>query len=83
MRLYLFSSVLLIHQCSGGWVDPDTTISDKFITSLVDKRAYELVFSDEFNKDGRSFNDGYDPRWTSMEKDDYTNFALQYYKGKN
>ena len=58
----------------------DTSISNKFVTSFVDKRVYELVFSDEFEKENRFFHDGYDPKWTAMNKDDYTNFALQYYK---
>lgn len=71
---------IIISQCSGGWIDPDTSISEKFVTSFVDKRVYELVFSDEFEKEGRFFNDGYDPKWTAMNKDDYTNYALQYYK---
>jgi beta-glucan synthesis-associated protein KRE6 len=69
--------LIVISQCSGGWIDPDTSISEKFVTSFVDKRVYELVFSDEFEKDGRFFHD---PKWTAMEKDDYTNYALQYYK---
>lgn len=42
---------------------------------------YELVFSDEFNVDNRVFHDGFDPKWTSIHKDDYTNYALQYYRG--
>ena len=42
-------------------------------------RTYELVFSDEFNTDHRSFNDGHDPRWTALEKNDYTNDAQHYY----
>lgn len=41
--------------------------------------AYKLVFSDEFNTPGRSFTDGKDPRWTAMDKNDYTNNALHYY----
>jgi hypothetical protein len=28
------------------------------------------VFSDEFEQDGRLFNNGYDPRWTSINKND-------------
>ena len=44
-------------------------------------KTYDLVFSDEFNIAGRSFADGADPRWTAINKDDYTNDALQYYRG--
>ena len=28
------------------------------------------VFSDEFEQDGRSFEDGGDPRWTAIDKND-------------
>ena len=45
-------------------------------------RVYDLVFSDEFNVAGRSLHDGNDPRWTAMNKDDYTNAALQYYNNE-
>jgi len=34
------------------------------------------------NPKHRYFYDGTDPRWTSINKDDYTNFALQYYNSK-
>lgn len=44
---------------------------------------YQLVFSDEFNTPNRQFYDGADPRWTAMEKNDYTNDALHYYSEKN
>jgi len=30
------------------------------------------VFSDEFEQDGRKFNDGSDPRWTALNKNDCT-----------
>jgi beta-glucanase (GH16 family) len=46
-------------------------------------RFYELVFSDEFNVPGRTFEDGVDPRWTALEKNDYTNDALHYYTAEN
>ncbi|CAN0058786.1 unnamed protein product [Hapterophycus canaliculatus] len=32
-----------------------------------------------FCRAGRSFDDGHDPRWTAMHKNDYTNGALQFY----
>lgn len=41
------------------------------------------VFSDEFETEGRSFADGQDPRWTAIDKNDYTNNALHYYKHEN
>jgi len=48
--VYLLSSALFVH---SGWVDPDTLHENKFLKSLKDDRIYELVFSDEFNTDGR------------------------------
>ena len=45
--------------------------------------TYQLVFSDEFNIPSRTFEDGSDPRWTALEKNDYTNDALHYYAAAN
>lgn len=69
----------------SGWVDPDTKEEDRSTTSLYveDNREYEIVFSDEFEVDGRSFKDGEDPRWTSIDKNDYTNDALHFYSSDN
>ena len=46
-------------------------------------KTFELVFSDEFNMAGRAFTDGADPRWTALDKNDYTNDALHYYTPEN
>ena len=46
-------------------------------------RIYDLVFSDEFNTPHRTFGDGSDPRWTALEKNDYTNDAQHYYSVDN
>lgn len=46
-------------------------------------KTFELVFSDEFNTPNRNFADGSDPRWTALDKNDYTNDALHYYSPKN
>lgn len=45
--------------------------------------THKLVFSEEFNVAERSFEDGSDPRWTALEKNDYTNDALHYYSTAN
>lgn len=73
--------VLLLRTASvgGGWVDPDSKSESLLTTSLVSGREYELVFSDEFEVDGRTFDDGHDPRWTALHKNDYSNDALQFY----
>lgn len=44
---------------------------------------FSLVFSDEFNSPHRSFADGNDPRWTALDKNDYTNNAQHYYSSDN
>lgn len=41
------------------------------------------VFSDEFEEPGRTFHDGNDPRWTAINKNDYTNAALHFYSPEN
>ncbi len=68
---------LLWASVAGSWVDPDSAAADLKTRSLVDGQELEMVFSDEFNVPGRSFNDGHDPRWTALHKNDYTNTALQ------
>lgn len=66
----------------ASWIDKDTPHEHHHLKSLVDKSELVLVFSDEFEAEGRSFADGHDPKWTSINKDDYTNDALQYYKNE-
>lgn len=75
--LFIFSWFLV--ECNGGWIDPDTKPQYYKAKSYTKDKDYELVFSDEFDIAGRSFHDGSDPKWTAINKDDYTNFALQYY----
>eukprot|EP01041_Mallomonas_annulata_P010296 gene10296-21494_t len=66
----------------GGWVDPDTLDEDRYTKSNVDGRIHQIVFSDEFNVENRDFADGNDPKWTAMNKNDYTNYALHYYSNR-
>lgn len=46
-----------------GLIDLDTPQSAFTIPSYVDGSQLELIFSDEFNTDGRSFYPGDDPYW--------------------
>jgi hypothetical protein len=77
--------VLLLSQLTtltlASWIDPDTP--EDVLTTLPltegDSRTYSLVFSDEFDVAGRTFEDGADPRWTAMNKNDFTNNPLHYY----
>lgn len=78
LLLALLSQLLLL-TVRAGWVDPDTMPADMNRTSFVTGKLHKLVFSDEFNTPNRNFHDGSDPRWTAIHKDDYTNYALQYY----
>mmetsp|Transcript_23039 Transcript_23039/g.45542 ORF Transcript_23039/g.45542 Transcript_23039/m.45542 type:complete len:502 (-) Transcript_23039:357-1862(-) len=64
---------------SSIWVDPDTP-SDAFVSKIMGQdKPYELVMSDEFNRPGRSFVDGRDPKWTALDRPDTVNDPLQYY----
>ena len=64
------------------------------LQSYSDGKIYDLVMSDEFNRDGRSFKDGDDPMWTAIDKSDddlasngrsleYYNSSMAYTKGGN
>ena len=70
-----------------GWVDPDTEDKVKIVKSYETGIDYHLVMSDEFNRDGRSFHDGADPMWTSMDKNDEDRgsgtMALEFYNSTN
>ena len=72
-------AVAMVHvaESGRGWIDPDTPDTAETIDSLIDGTQHVLVFSDEFEVPDRSFRDGDDPRWTAMNKNDYTNTALQ------
>jgi len=48
------------------WVDPDTPVEVCEGQTDRDGTTMELVFSDEFNIDGRTFVDGHDPVWTAV-----------------
>lgn len=60
------------------WVDPDTP-EDRHVYTSSRGDPWELVMSDEFNIPNRSFNPGEDHMWTSIEKPDGVNAALEVY----
>mmetsp|Transcript_16331 Transcript_16331/g.35295 ORF Transcript_16331/g.35295 Transcript_16331/m.35295 type:complete len:695 (+) Transcript_16331:213-2297(+) len=62
---------------------PSTAPSSVTPAPTQPERIYDLVFSDEFNTPHRTFKDGNDPRWTALEKNDYTNDAQHYYSNDN
>lgn len=47
-------------------VDPDTPESARTRLNVDGRTRMNLVFSDEFNVDGRSFYPGDDPYWVSL-----------------
>ncbi|ETL91052.1 hypothetical protein L917_10354, partial [Phytophthora nicotianae] len=60
------------------WVDPDTPERDHVYISSRG-RKWDLVMSDEFNVVNRSFRPGDDHMWTSVEKPDGVNGAMELY----
>lgn len=56
----------LLKNVRTGLIDPDTPKSAYTRTTHKGKKQ-NLVFSDEFNKDGRTFYDGDDPYWQGMD----------------
>lgn len=50
-----------------GLIDPETPSSALTMKSFVDGRKMNLVFSDEFNTDGRSFYPNDDPFWEAVD----------------
>ncbi|KAJ0407514.1 hypothetical protein ATCC90586_002179 [Pythium insidiosum] len=60
------------------WVDPDTPEDRQTYTSSRGD-VWELTMSDEFNVPGRSFKPGDDHIWTSIDKPDGVNAALEIY----
>lgn len=49
-----------------GLIDPDTP-QDALTRTGFDGKEYQLVFSDEFNVDGRQFYAGMDPYWEAVD----------------
>ncbi|KAJ7573926.1 beta-glucan synthesis-associated [Mycena floridula] len=63
-----------------GVIDADTPESAKTIKSFNDDGAeYQLVFSDEFNTDGRSFYPGDDPYWEAVDLNYWQTGDLEWY----
>lgn len=50
-----------------GLIDDDTPHEVYTKTSYRDGSEWQLVFSDEFNTDGRSFYPGDDPYWEAAD----------------
>lgn len=55
----------LLSNTRSGLIDPDTPETAKTRKSWFDGTSLKLVFSDEFNKNNRTFYPGDDPFWTA------------------
>lgn len=64
---------------SFGLIDADTPESAMTWTSLETGDVWDLVFSDEFNTDGRSFNAGDDPYWEAGNQHYWSTNNLEWY----
>ncbi|RLN62694.1 hypothetical protein BBJ29_007352 [Phytophthora kernoviae] len=75
------SSTTSLYPTKSGikdWVDPDTP-EDRHLYTNSRGRKWDLVMSDEFNVANRSFRPGDDHIWTSLDKPDGVNGALEIY----
>ncbi|GAA6015584.1 hypothetical protein JCM10207_008135 [Rhodosporidiobolus poonsookiae] len=61
-----------------GLIDRDTP-EDAYTRTGLDGEKYELVFSDEFNVDGRTFWPGDDPYWEAVDLHYWGTLDLQWY----
>ncbi|KAG9407033.1 hypothetical protein AC1031_001665 [Aphanomyces cochlioides] len=66
----------------GIWVDVDTPENARTKVSTRGE-TWELVMSDEFEIDGRTFEAGKDHLWTALDMADGVNAALEYYNVTN
>ncbi|KZV83153.1 glycoside hydrolase family 16 protein [Exidia glandulosa HHB12029] len=62
-----------------GLIDPDTPQAEHTITSFNTGEEWDLVFSDEFNVEGRSFYPGDDPYWEAVDLHYYQTSNLEWY----
>ncbi|KIY63440.1 glycoside hydrolase family 16 protein [Cylindrobasidium torrendii FP15055 ss-10] len=62
-----------------GLIDEDTPESAYEKTNLRDNSKWTLVFSDEFNTDGRTFYPGEDPYWEAVDMHYWSTNNLEWY----
>ncbi|KZP14597.1 glycoside hydrolase family 16 protein [Athelia psychrophila] len=66
---------------TGNWglVDLDTPSSAYTTTSYGDGSEWQLIFSDEFNTDGRTFYPGDDPYWEALNLHYWATNNMEWY----
>ncbi|KAK4703627.1 beta-glucan synthesis-associated protein KRE6, partial [Phenoliferia sp. Uapishka_3] len=62
----------------AGLIDADTP-TEVYQRTGFDGKSYNLVFSDEFNKDGRTFWPGDDPFWEAVDLHYWATTDLEWY----
>jgi len=79
MRLSLLAAVASSAAASDCcWCDAETPATSSSITGS-DGGKYGLVFSDEFNQKGRTFENGADSKWTALNIGDTSNKGTAFY----
>ena len=68
-----------IQQVRTSLIDPDTPPEAHTKTSVRDGRELQLVFSDEFETDGRSFYPGDDPIWEAVDLEYWVTENYEWY----
>ncbi|BEI92175.1 uncharacterized protein CcaverHIS019_0409950 [Cutaneotrichosporon cavernicola] len=63
-------------------IDPDTPVEAHSKVSLETGETWDLIFSDEFNHPGRSFNPGDDPYWEAEDLHYWPTNNLEWYQPK-
>jgi beta-glucan synthesis-associated protein KRE6 len=66
---------------NGNWglIDKDTPQSAYTLPSWRTGKEMQLIFSDEFNTDGRSFYPGDDPYWEAVDLHYWVTNNLEWY----
>ena len=66
---------------SGNWglIDRDTPPDAHTISDFMTGKSWQLVFSDEFNVEGRTFYPGDDPYWEAVDLHYWQTVNLEWY----
>lgn len=73
-----------VPQIAGNWglIDVDTPPEARTKEDLLTGQTWQLVFSDEFNLDGRTFYPGDDPYWEAVDLHYWQTGNLEWYDPK-
>ena len=81
--VFLLVLLILGESAATSWVDPQTPQAAHTTIGMKDKRQLKLVFSDEFEDNGRRFEDGADTKWTAEDRPAVVNAALHYHNSSH